>query len=72
MLPITDCAGRVQEMRINTHSTHITPVSGNVFADLGFEPEEAAALKAESQLIISEKLAINESLMANIENPESS
>jgi len=36
---------------------HITPVGGNVFADLGFPPEEAAALKAESDRIISESLA---------------
>lgn len=37
-------------------STHITHVGGNVFADLGFEPGEAAALKAESQHVISEEL----------------
>ena len=53
-------------MSIETKSTHITPVGGNVFADLGFEPEEAAALKAESQRIISEKLAIKESLMSEL------
>lgn len=29
-------------------TSHITPAGGNVFADLGFPPEEAAALKAES------------------------
>lgn len=45
-------------MSIETKSMHITPVGGNVFADLGFEPEEAAAMKAESQRIISEKLVI--------------
>ncbi len=50
-------------MSIETKSMHITPVGGNVFADLGFEPEEAAALQAESKRIISEKLAIKESLM---------
>jgi predicted XRE-type DNA-binding protein len=53
-------------MSIETKSTHITPVGGNVFADLGFEPEEAAALKAESQRIISEKLAIKDSLMTEL------
>lgn len=42
--------------------THITPVGGNIFADLGFEPKEAAALKAESDRIISERLAIKGSL----------
>jgi predicted XRE-type DNA-binding protein len=53
-------------MSIETKSMHITPVGGNVFADLAFEPEEAAALKAESQRIISEKLAIKDSLMTEL------
>jgi len=51
---------------IETGSAHITPAGGNVFADLGFEPEEAAALKANSNRIISEKLAIKDSLMIEI------
>ena len=46
--------------------THVTPVGGNIFADLGFEPEEAAALKAESERIISEKLVIKDSLMTEL------
>lgn len=45
---------------------HITPVGGNVFADLGFEPAEAAALKAQSRRIISEKMAIKDSLMTEL------
>lgn len=53
-------------MNIETKSTHITPVGGNVFTDLGFEPKEAAALKAESRRIISEKLAIKDSLMTEL------
>lgn len=53
-------------MSIETQSMHITPVGGNVFADLGFEPAEAAALKAESQKIITEKLAIKDSLMTEL------
>lgn len=53
-------------MSIETKSMHITAVGGNVFADLGFEPEEAAILKAESQRIISEKLAIKDSLMTEL------
>lgn len=32
-------------MKIETKSMHITPVGGNVFADLGFEPKEAAELE---------------------------
>lgn len=53
-------------MSTETQSMHITPVGGNVFADLGFEPEEAIALKAESRRIISEKLAIKDALMTEL------
>lgn len=47
-------------MTIDTKIRHETPADGNVFLDLDFSPEEAAALKADSQRIISEKLAIKE------------
>jgi hypothetical protein len=30
-----------------SHSAHIMSTDGNVFADLGFEPEQASKLKAE-------------------------
>lgn len=53
-------------MSTETKSTHTTPVGGNVFADLGFAPEEAIALQAKSRHIISEKLAIKESLMTEL------
>lgn len=53
-------------MNVDTKCSHITPSSGNVFADLGFEPAEADALQAESQRIISEKLAIKKALMAEL------
>lgn len=53
-------------MTIDTQSRHITPTGGNVFSDLGFEPEEAAGLKAKSDRVIADKLAIKESLMAEI------
>jgi len=46
--------------------THVTPVGGNVFADLGFEIDEAAKLLAETDAAISEKLAIKDSLMSEI------
>jgi len=52
--------------RIETKTAHITPVGGNIFADLGFSQEEAATLQAESQRVISEKLAIKESLMTEL------
>jgi predicted XRE-type DNA-binding protein len=45
---------------------HITPADGNVFADLGFDPAEAAELQANSNRIISEKLAIKKRLMDEI------
>ena len=44
-------------------TSHITPAGGNVFADLGFPPEEAARLKAESDRIISEKLALKDAVL---------
>ena len=47
----------------DTQSAHITRKGGHVFEDLGFSPDEAAVLKARSEQIISEKLAIKESLM---------
>ena len=53
-------------MSIETKSMHITPIGGNVFADLGFEPKEAAKLLAETDAVISEKLAIKESLMTEL------
>ena len=45
-------------LSIDTKSTHITPVDGNVFVDLGFEPAEAAELKAESQRIIAKSTTV--------------
>jgi len=53
-------------MSIVTQSMHITPADGNAFADLGFEPVEAAALKAESQRIIADTVVIKVSLMSEL------
>lgn len=39
---------------------HVTPPDGNVFLDLGFDPDLAAALQVESQRIIAEKMAVKE------------
>jgi len=36
----------------DTSVTHVTPADGNIFADLGFEPAEAAKLKIKSGLMI--------------------
>ncbi|MDO5090008.1 MAG: XRE family transcriptional regulator [Cardiobacteriaceae bacterium] len=45
-------------MKIETHTSHITPPGGNVFADLGFAEEEAARLKAASEAVIQAKLTL--------------
>ncbi|MCP4428595.1 MAG: XRE family transcriptional regulator [Chloroflexi bacterium] len=37
---------------VDTSITHTTPADGNVFADLGFAPDEAAKLKIKAQLMI--------------------
>jgi predicted XRE-type DNA-binding protein len=42
---------------------HVTPVGGNVFADLGFSQEEANQLLVETDAAISEKLVIKQALM---------
>ncbi len=35
----------------DTNITHITPSTGNIFEDLGFEPQEASKLKIKAQLM---------------------
>lgn len=52
--------------KVKSKTEHITPAGGNVFLDLGFEPEEAARMLAKSDKLISEKLAIKENLMTEI------
>lgn len=44
-------------MKVDTKSRYITPADRNIFDDLGFAPEEAATLNAESDKIIAEKMA---------------
>jgi predicted XRE-type DNA-binding protein len=58
--------GKEQEMKRNIKLGHVTPVGANIFADLGFEPTEAAKLLEASNRIISEKLSIKESLMTEL------
>lgn len=53
-------------MTIDTKSRHITPADGNIFADLGFEPEEAARLQAEAQRSIARRREIKERLMKEV------
>jgi predicted XRE-type DNA-binding protein len=53
-------------MSTDTKSMHVTRVGNNVFIDLGFESEEAAALKANSLRVIAQKLALKDALMAEL------
>lgn len=53
-------------MTTEIKSMHITPADGNVFSDLGFTPEEAAKLKADSQRLISLKCALQDHLMTEL------
>lgn len=57
LLPVTDEKARPNvpnsehesdSLPIATASEHITPPGGNIFLDLGFPPEEAEVLKADS------------------------
>ena len=45
----------------------ITPSSGNVFADLGFEPEEAEHLRIRSDLMIAIRKLIQERKLTQAE-----
>ena len=51
-----------QYMNKDSKTQHITLATGNVFSDFGFATEEAAALEAASQQVISGKLANSDSL----------
>lgn len=47
---------------------HITPAGGNVFLDIGFEPEEAARLKADSDRQIAQSDLLKEQLRGELIN----
>jgi hypothetical protein len=53
-------------MNRDSKTQHITLGTGNVFSDLGFATEEAAALEAASQQVISKKLAVSKSLKTDV------
>lgn len=48
---------RYQEMKRSVATEHVTPVGGNIFLDLGFPPEEAAQLKAETDAMVRDKVS---------------
>jgi predicted XRE-type DNA-binding protein len=59
-------ADKEQKMSTKKIITHRTPADGNIFADLGFAPEEAKRLLAEADQAIDEKRAIKQTLMTEI------
>jgi len=46
---------------------HITPAGGNIFADIGFPPEEAANLKLRSDLMIAIETIIQDNKLKQTE-----
>lgn len=46
--------------------THITPADGNIFADLGFAPDEAAKLLADADQRIREQEALKVQVMDSL------
>ena len=52
--------------KIETDIRHITSAGGNIFADLGFDEQDAAELHADSLRKIENTLAIKEKLMEEI------
>lgn len=53
-------------VKIDTESRHITKAGDNIFADLGFEPTEAAMLLAQSKADIARTKEIKKQLMTEI------
>jgi len=58
-------SGNFKTNKIEVGISHITPVGGNIFLDLGFGPEEAKKLLEETDRSIAEKLASNGSAPGN-------
>lgn len=55
---------------IESKTTHITPVGGNIFLDLGFPPDEAAKLKDDSDMLIKTKLTCTDNIIADDNDAE--
>jgi predicted XRE-type DNA-binding protein len=54
-------------MKIDTQIRHVTKAGSNIFLDLGFEPDEAEILHADSQQQINNTIALKEQLMSELE-----
>ena len=49
--------------KVDTHVRHVTKRGANLFAELGFSPDEARRHQAESQALIGQTQALKEQLM---------
>lgn len=49
--------------KVDTRIQHVTKPGANLFAELGFAPEEARRYEAESQALIGQTIALKEQLM---------
>ena len=53
-------------MKTSVGIEHITPADGNIFLDLGFDPVEAAALKAELDREVAQRESLKEQLRGEL------
>lgn len=53
---------------IDTEVRHVTPAGANIFAELGFDAQEAQHLNAALQSEISQALQLKQQLMAELSN----
>lgn len=51
---------------VSNNPTHVTPADGNIFADLGFAPDEAARLLLDADRRIREQEALKIQVMESI------
>lgn len=52
--------------KVDTRIRHVTKRGANLFAELGFPPEEAQLYQAQSRALISQTLALKEQLMSEL------
>lgn len=52
--------------KIDTDIRHVTKAGANLFAELGFAPNEARQYQAESQALVSQTVALKEQLMGEL------
>lgn len=53
-------------MKSDVGIEHVTPADGNIFLDIGFDEEEAVALKAELDREVAQREALKEQLRSEL------